>query len=137
LRGQLAGDSPWREHPIAFEGVIRLQGVKCDAISDGRVAEIGPNVTGRHCDARAEPMRCGESFNRGGGHAAPLTPVTMLKQCHRPGELPHRKHLDLVGQFGDLRAKSVLNVSRQSGDRFRELGGHLGVGKGGAKAKEP
>jgi hypothetical protein len=82
-------------------------------------------------------MCCRESFDHRSGHAAPLTPVTMLKQCHRPGELPHRKDFDLVGQCSDLRAKSVLNVNRKSGDRFRELARHLGVGKGGAEPKEP
>gem|GEM_PF-5478858 len=111
--------------------------MKCNAIGDGRVTEIGPDVTCRHGDASVQPMCCGESFDHGSGHTAPLTPVMMLKLCHRPGELPHRKHLNLIGQCGDLRAKSVLNVCRQSGDRFRELAGHLGVCKGGAEPKEP
>jgi len=82
-------------------------------------------------------MCCGESFDHGGGHAAPLTPVTMLKQCHRPRQLPHRKYLDLGRQCGDLRSKSVLNISRQPGDRCRELAGHFGIGKGRAESKEP
>ena len=60
----------------------------------------------------------------------------MLKECHRSGELPHRKHLDLVGQCSDLRAKSVLNISRQSGYRLGELANHLGIGEGGAESKE-
>jgi len=36
-----------------------------------------------------------------------------------------------------MRTKSVLYVSRQTSDRFRELAGHLGIGEGGAQAKEP
>ena len=108
-----------------------------DAIGDGRVAETGPDVACRHGDASVQPMCRGESFDHGGGHAAPFAPVTPLEQCHRPGELPERKHLDLVGQCGDLRAKSVLNVSWQSGDRSGEFAGHFGVRQGGAEPEEP
>jgi hypothetical protein len=111
--------------------------MKRNAIGDGRATEIGPDITCRHCDACAKPMCCGEGFDHGGGHAAPSTPVTMLKQCLRPAELVHRKHFDLVGQCGDPRAKSFLNVLWKSGDWFRELSGHLRVRKGGAEPEVP
>jgi hypothetical protein len=122
---------------ITLKALIRLQGMKCDAICDSRVAEVRPDIACRHGDAGVQPMCRGESFDHGGGHAASLNPVTLLEQCHRPRQLPHRKNLDLVRQCGDLRSKSVLNVSWQSGNRFGELAGHLGIGKGGAEPKEP
>jgi hypothetical protein len=120
-----------------IEGAIRLQGVECDAVGDGRVTEIGPDIACRHGDASVQPMCRGESFDHGDGHAASFNPVMLLEQCHRPRQLPHRKNLDLVWQCGDLRAKSALDVSWQSGNRFGELAGHNGIGKGGAQPKEP
>jgi len=111
--------------------------MRFDAIVEGRVAEIEPDVSRRNCDACVETMCGGKRFDHGGGQAATSTPVTMLKQRHRPGEAPYRKHLDLVGKCSDLRAKSDLNSSRQAGDRCGELADHVGTGKGGAEPKEP
>ena len=115
--------------------MIHLQDMKCDSISNCRVAEIGPDVTCRHGDASVQPMCRGESFDHGGGHTAPFNPVTMLEQRHRPTEFPHRYNLYLVGQRGDLLAKLVLNISWKSSNRFGEFAGHLWIGKGGAKPK--
>ncbi len=91
----------------------------------------------RYGNASAELVCCSEGFDHEGGHAAPFTPVAMLQLRHRPRKISHRHHLDLVGQCGDLRAKSVLDISRQSGNRRRELAGHLGISQGRAEPKQP
>jgi hypothetical protein len=111
--------------------------MKCDAVSNGGVAEIGSDIACRHGDASVQPMCSGESFDHCGGHAASCNPVTPLEQSHRPRQFSHRKNLDLVGKCGDLRAKSILYISWQSGNRLRELANHFGVSKGGAEPKEP
>jgi len=50
-------------------------------------------------------MSGGQSFDHCSGQAAPLAPVALLQFRHRPGELPHRQHLDLVGQRRALLTK--------------------------------
>ena len=64
----------------------RLQGMECDPIGDGRVPEIGPDVTCRHCDTSVELVCSSKSLDHGGGHAASSTPMTLSEPCHRPGQ---------------------------------------------------
>jgi len=116
---------------------IHLQRMECDPIGNGRVPEIRPDVTCRHGDASVELMCRSKGFDHGGGHAASFTPMTLLEHCHRPGQLAHRKHLDLAGRCDDLRSKPVLDVGWQPGYRCRQLAGHIRIGIGGAEPEEP
>jgi hypothetical protein len=58
--------------------------MKRNAVSQSRIPEIGPDIDGRHCDARIEPMRGSKSLDHGGRQSAALAPVTMPQQGHHP-----------------------------------------------------